>query len=88
MEITDSRVATAKELKKLHDLYRSVFATENGALVLRDMMRDMFVLQIPQNEAQIALQAYATILLRKLGVIDIDGATQGVVDHLLAQDRL
>ena len=72
-----------RDRRSLRCKYRQI-----PAEVLRDMLRDLKFMQIPRTDNDVVLQAYATILLRKLGVIEADGASQEAIDRLIATARL
>ena len=86
--LDDREPEAKKQLEAIRDRYRRVFVTPEGAEVLRDILRDLRFMQVPASDHQVSLQAYATVLLRKLGVIEADGGSQGAIDALLGHSQL
>ena len=87
LEDRSEEAISASRNKKQH--YRSVFTeTEYGSEVLRDILRDLRFMQVPTSDHQVTLQAYATVLLRKLGVLEKDGGSRGAINNLLRHNNL
>ena len=78
-----SGAAAFRDRRAIRDKYRQI-----PAEVLRDMLRDLRFMQIPRSDNDVVLQAYATILLQKLGVIEADGGSQEAINRLIATARL
>jgi len=75
------------ELEKWIGDYRATFLTDCGGRVLRDILRDHFVLEIAKIPEHVVLQQAGIVLLRKLGVLEA-GREVMAIDALLRQNRL
>jgi len=80
----NSEAKASEEWSNIRAQYQAAFNTNAGRPVLRDMLRDLRFLQVPRSDNDVVLQAYATVLLRKLGVIQDDGPDDGVIGKLIS----
>jgi len=69
------------ELKKI---YRTVFQTPAGRLVLEDMLKDLHVLDKYVSEEANDLENYGRYLLQKLGILD--NTPKNILNKLLELD--
>ena len=86
-QIQDVGQRADEAMDKTRMAYRRCFGTPGGSEVLKDILRDLRVGEIPRTVTDVALQAYGVILMRKVGMID-DEIDQTFIDIGLAKARI
>lgn len=72
-------LTAAEQNVKLQEMFREVFGSENGKIVLGVILEDLYYFSSTNNEATAALSNYAkTLLAQRLGINN----TKRIIDEL------
>jgi hypothetical protein len=67
------------QVQELDKLFRQVFSTQEGRIVLAEILKNLFYFDIPENKDNEVLRNYATLLVRRIMSHDEDALVNALL---------